>query len=96
VREQVTRLSAILRLADGLDRGHISAVDRVKVRWMRNGIRITPIPRNVHQPMRLEVWGANRKAQLLEKIAGVPVEIVGSRAAQMVARVRDRVERSPT
>jgi exopolyphosphatase / guanosine-5'-triphosphate,3'-diphosphate pyrophosphatase len=95
-RAQVMRLSAILRLADGLDRGHISAVDRVKVRWMRSGIRITPIPRNVHQPMRLEVWGASRKAHLLEKVAGVPVEIVGSRAAQVAAKVRDRVERSPT
>jgi exopolyphosphatase/guanosine-5'-triphosphate,3'-diphosphate pyrophosphatase len=92
----VKRLSAILRLADGLDRGHISAVDRVKVRWMHNRIRITPIPRNIHQPMRLEVWGASRKAQLLEKIAGVPVEIVGSRAAQTAAAITDRVSRSPT
>ncbi|HMI57916.1 MAG TPA: Ppx/GppA phosphatase family protein [Gemmatimonadaceae bacterium] len=96
VREQVKRLSAILRLADGLDRGHISAVDRVKVRWMRNRIRITPIARNIHQPMRLEVWGASRKAQLLEKIAGVPVEIVGSRVAQSAAALTDRILRSPT
>jgi exopolyphosphatase / guanosine-5'-triphosphate,3'-diphosphate pyrophosphatase len=95
-RAQVRRLSAILRLADGLDRGHISAVDRVKVRWMHDRIRITPIPRNVHQPMRLEVWGAGRKARLLEKVAGVPVEIVGSRAVQMLATVTDRAERSPT
>jgi exopolyphosphatase / guanosine-5'-triphosphate,3'-diphosphate pyrophosphatase len=95
-REQVRRLSAILRLADGLDRGHISAVDRVKVRWMHDRIRITPIPRNVHQPMRLEVWGAGRKARLLEKVAGVPVEIVGSRAVQMLATITDRAEHSPT
>ena len=95
-REQVKRLSAILRLADGLDRGHISAVDRVKVRWMHDRIRITPIPRNVHQPMRLEVWGASRKQRLLEKVVGVPVEIVGSRAAQMVATITDRAVRSPT
>ena len=95
-REQVRRLSAILRLADGLDRGHISAVDRVKVRWMHDRIRITPIPRNVHQPMRLEVWGASRKAQLLQKVAGVPVEIVGRARHTMVATIRDRAERSPT
>ena len=95
-RDLVRRLSAILRLADGLDRGHISAVDRVKVRWMHDRIRITPIPRNVHQPMRLEIWGASRKAHLLEKVAGVPVEIVGLRAAQMVAAFTDRAERFPT
>jgi len=68
----------------------------VKVRWMHNRIRITPIPRNVHQPMRLEVWGASRKARLLEKVAGAPVEIVGSRAAQAIAALTDRAERSPT
>jgi len=96
VREQVRRLSAILRLADGLDRGHISAVDRVKVRWTRERIRITPIARNIHQPMRLEIWGGSRKSQLLEKLAGVPVEIVGSRAAQTVAAITDRAVRSPT
>ena len=67
-REQVRRLSAILRLADGLDRGHISAVDRVKVRWMHDRIRITPVTRNVHQPMRLDVWGAGRKARLIQKV----------------------------
>jgi exopolyphosphatase/guanosine-5'-triphosphate,3'-diphosphate pyrophosphatase len=96
VRDQVRRLSAILRLADGLDRGHISAVDRVKVRWTKEHIRITPIARNIHQPMRLEIWGGSRKAQLLEKIAGVRVEIVGSRAAQAVAKLTDRAARSPT
>jgi len=26
--------------------------------------------------MRLELWGASRKAALLEEVAGVPVEIV--------------------
>ncbi len=96
LREQVRRLSAILRIADGLDRGHISAVDRVKVRWMKGRIRITPIARNIHQPMRLEIWGASRKAQLLEKIARVPVEIVGSRVTHAVAALTDRVARSPT
>ncbi|MEO6211078.1 MAG: Ppx/GppA phosphatase family protein [Gemmatimonadaceae bacterium] len=96
VRDQVRRLSAILRLADGLDRGHISAVDRVKVRWMKDRIRITPIARNIHQPMRLEIWGASRKSQLLEKIAGVPVEIVGSRVAHTAAALTDRAARSPT
>jgi len=98
MREEVRRLSAILRLADGLDRGHICAVDRVRVRWMHDRIRITPIARNIHQPMRLEIWGASRKARLLEKVAGIPVEIVQPRLA---ARIRDRVitdraVRSPT
>jgi hypothetical protein len=65
---------------------------------MHDRIRITPIARNIHQPMRLEIWGASRKARLLEKVAGTPVEIVQPRLA---ARTRDgvitdRAVRSPT
>lgn len=77
MRRQVRRLAAILRVADGLDRGHVSAVDRVKVRWIERAIRITPVPRVASRTMRLELWGASRKAGLLEEVAGVPVEIVG-------------------
>ncbi|MBX7118943.1 MAG: Ppx/GppA family phosphatase [Gemmatimonadaceae bacterium] len=75
-REKVRRLAALLRVADGFDRGHASAVERVKVRWLERAIRITPVPRRANDPMRLELWGAARKAQLLEAVAGLPVEIV--------------------
>lgn len=83
-REKVRRLSGILRVADGLDRGHVSAVERVKVRWMERAIRITPVPRRATAPLRLELWGASRKAGLLADIAGVPVEIVGPDGAVYV------------
>src|SRR3954470_957704 len=35
LRRRIKVLSAILRVADGFDRGHVSAVKAVKVRWMR-------------------------------------------------------------
>ena len=76
MRRQVRRLAALLRVADGLDRGHVSAVDKAKVRWVERCIRITPVPRLANRTMRLELWGASRKAALLEEVAGVPVEIV--------------------
>lgn len=75
-RAQVKRLAALLRVADGLDRGHGNTVARVRVRWGERGIRITAIPRQRGAPLRLEVWGAARKRRLLERVAGVPVEIV--------------------
>lgn len=98
LRAQVRRLSAILRLADGLDRGHIAAVDQIRVRWLRDRIRLTPIPRNIHQSMRLEIWGGRRKASLLEKVAGVSIEIVEARLANSTRErpVKDRAVRSPT
>jgi exopolyphosphatase/guanosine-5'-triphosphate,3'-diphosphate pyrophosphatase len=76
-RDRVRRLSALLRVADGLDRGHVSAVERVKVRWVERAIRITPVARRATAPLRLELWGAGRKAGLLADVAGVPVEVVG-------------------
>lgn len=76
-RERVRRLAAILRVADGLDRGHVGAVERVKVRWVQRAVRITPVPRRARDRLRLELWGGSRKASLLAELAGVPVEIVG-------------------
>ena len=77
LRDQVDRLSAILRVADGFDRGHVGAVETLKVRWMARAIRITPVPARGASPLRLELWGAHRKSQMLAALAGVPVEIVG-------------------
>ena len=76
LRRRITRLSALLRLADGLDRGHVGAVADLKVRWTQRALRITPVPSSPRMPMRLEMWGANRKSALLAKVAGLPVEIV--------------------
>jgi exopolyphosphatase/guanosine-5'-triphosphate,3'-diphosphate pyrophosphatase len=76
LRQRIKRLSALLRVADGFDRGHVSAVADLKTRWMQRAIRITPVPATQRTSMRLEMWGANRKSELLEKVAGVPIEIV--------------------
>ena len=75
-RRRIIRLSALLRIADGLDRGHVGAVDRVKVRWMERALRITPSPVPRAKSLRLELWGASRKAGLLSELIGVPVEII--------------------
>ena len=77
-RRRVRRLAAVLRVADGLDRGHVGAVERVKVRWMARALRVTPVPVAKAKSLRLELWGASRKAGLLADLIGVPVEIVGA------------------
>lgn len=76
LRRRIKRLSALLRVADGFDRGHVGAVADLKIRWMQRAIRITPVASDRRANMRLEMWGANRKSGLLAKIAGIPVEIV--------------------
>jgi exopolyphosphatase/guanosine-5'-triphosphate,3'-diphosphate pyrophosphatase len=75
-RARIRRLAAILRVADGFDRGHVGAVQSIKVRWLARAIRLTAVPDPRARTTRLELWGASRKSDLLEKVAGVPVEIV--------------------
>jgi exopolyphosphatase/guanosine-5'-triphosphate,3'-diphosphate pyrophosphatase len=76
VRQTIKKLSAILRVADGFDRGHAAAVAELKVRWMERALRITALPSRPAYNLRLELWGASRKSNLLAELAGVPVEIV--------------------
>jgi exopolyphosphatase / guanosine-5'-triphosphate,3'-diphosphate pyrophosphatase len=76
LRQRIKRLAAILRVADGFDRGHVGAVGEIKVRRLQRAIRLTPVPVQYSAPTRLEAWGAHRKSGLLAAIAGVPIEIV--------------------
>ncbi|MFN2397524.1 MAG: HD domain-containing protein [Gemmatimonadaceae bacterium] len=76
LRRRVVRLAALLRVADGFDRGHVSAVQRLETRWTATTIRITPVPRSPRHEMGIELWGATRKARLLARIAARPLEIL--------------------
>jgi exopolyphosphatase/guanosine-5'-triphosphate,3'-diphosphate pyrophosphatase len=75
-RRRVRLLSAILRVADGFDRGHVSSLRGLKVRWSDRALRITAVPIPKARSLRLELWGAARKSKLLAKVTGLPVEIV--------------------
>lgn len=70
----VTKLSAILRIADGLDRNHAASVRSVAVRRSGNRLRICATPRS-GRSLDLELWGAERKKQLFEETFGVRVTI---------------------
>jgi exopolyphosphatase / guanosine-5'-triphosphate,3'-diphosphate pyrophosphatase len=77
LRRKVKALAGILRVADGLDRGHVGAVESLKVRWLDRALRITPMPSRADASLRLESWGAHRKSGLLARVVKRPVEIVG-------------------
>jgi len=74
MRRRIERLAALLRVADGLDRGHASAVDHVVVEKTAGTVRIIAVP-VPGANLRLDVWGAARKAELLEALLGVGLEI---------------------
>lgn len=75
LRRRIKRLSAILRVADGLDRGHASAVEDIRLQLTPSGLDIKAIPASDSYDLRLELWGASRKAGLLEDVLGIPVRI---------------------
>jgi len=64
-RAVVRRLSGLLRVADGLDRGHTSIVERVRTRLMEHRLSIRVVPRLGRADVSLECWGAQRKADVL-------------------------------
>ncbi|HTC24388.1 MAG TPA: Ppx/GppA phosphatase family protein [Gemmatimonadales bacterium] len=64
----VRRVSALLRVADGLDRGHTSNVDQVTVTVEPGELVIAVAPRVAGADLSLECWGAERKSDVLAKL----------------------------
>ena len=71
----VRRLSGILRIADGLDRGHAAVVDQVTTRLTHDQLFIRVTPKRLGADLALEVWGASRKADVLEDVLDRKVRI---------------------
>jgi exopolyphosphatase / guanosine-5'-triphosphate,3'-diphosphate pyrophosphatase len=67
-QEIVRRLSAILRVADGLDRGHSAAVEKVTSRLDDKALTVTVTPATKGTDLGLECWGASRKADVMAKL----------------------------
>ena len=76
LRERIVKLSALLRFADGFDRGHVGAVAKLKMRWAADALRVTVVETEGASTVRLECWGASRKKELLEDVLGRPVEVI--------------------
>jgi exopolyphosphatase/guanosine-5'-triphosphate,3'-diphosphate pyrophosphatase len=74
-KKRVKKLSAIMRIADGLDRSHYQNVRSINV--VKTSDKIT-IELYTEEDPQLEIWGAMRKNLLLEEVTGKTVEIVES------------------
>lgn len=75
----VRRLAAILRVADGLDRGHTAVVESVTCELAPDRLTIRVAPRLAGADFSLELWGAERKGDVLAKVLGREVEVVEAR-----------------
>jgi exopolyphosphatase/guanosine-5'-triphosphate,3'-diphosphate pyrophosphatase len=67
-QDVVRRLSGLLRVADGLDRGHSAAVDTVTARLEPKVLTLTVKAADAGTDLGLECWGASRKADVLAKL----------------------------
>jgi exopolyphosphatase/guanosine-5'-triphosphate,3'-diphosphate pyrophosphatase len=76
-RRIVRRLAGLLRVADGLDRGHTAAVDRLTVTAIDDRCVIRAFPRVASADLSLEIWGASRKRDVLERALGMEVVLGG-------------------
>ena len=76
LRDRIVKLSALLRFADGMDRGHVAAVDGFRIRWTQDAVRVSVSARAEATNVRLECWGASRKRQLLESLLGRRIQVI--------------------
>lgn len=74
-QRKVRRLSAILRLADALDRGHRSKVQSLEVAVSSREVTLRVTGR---EDLSLETWTTARKASLFEQTFKRPVRVVSS------------------
>jgi exopolyphosphatase/guanosine-5'-triphosphate,3'-diphosphate pyrophosphatase len=72
VRKRVKKLAAILRVADGLDRSHYQNVLSLDIR--KDEETVTFLITTQADPQ-LEIWGAQRKSHLFEKVTARTLEI---------------------
>jgi len=72
-RQTVTKLAAILRVADGLDRGHRSAVRDARVEFEPQRVQLVLTP--AFGDVDAELWAADRKKKLLETVLGRAVHL---------------------
>jgi exopolyphosphatase/guanosine-5'-triphosphate,3'-diphosphate pyrophosphatase len=78
-RRLIGRLSGVLRIADGLDRTHSQAVTGLKVRALRDGLRL-----NIEAPAppEVECADAQRKSDLFRKAFDTDLEMVWRRSGK--------------
>jgi exopolyphosphatase/guanosine-5'-triphosphate,3'-diphosphate pyrophosphatase len=71
----VRRLSGILRIADGLDRGHTATVENVQTEITKSRLVVTAIPHLAGADLSLEIHSAEELADVLSKYLDKEVQV---------------------
>jgi exopolyphosphatase/guanosine-5'-triphosphate,3'-diphosphate pyrophosphatase len=84
-RDRVVKLAALLRFADGMDRGHVAAVGTLRLKLANDALRVTVVEAEGATTVRLECWGASRKRHLLEELLGRPIIVLAPDGTEISA-----------
>ena len=84
-RDRVVKLAALLRFADGMDRGHVAAVGALRLKLANDALRVTVVEAEGATTVRLECWGASRKRHLLEELLGRPIIVLAPDGTEISA-----------
>lgn len=71
-KDAVKKLSALLRIADGLDRTHTGNIVEIQPH-LKNGLVIFEVIYTKHFP-EIEIWGAERRKELFEEVFNLSVK----------------------
>jgi exopolyphosphatase/guanosine-5'-triphosphate,3'-diphosphate pyrophosphatase len=71
----VQRLAGMLRVAEGLDRGHTANVEKLTVELCPTRLTVRAVPRYAGADLSLECWGAQEQADVLAKVLAREVVI---------------------
>jgi exopolyphosphatase/guanosine-5'-triphosphate,3'-diphosphate pyrophosphatase len=80
-RALVLRTTGLLRVADGLDRGHTAVVEELTAELTRKKLVLRIAPRRSGANMALEMWAGRRKSDVLQKVLGRKVTFAASLAS---------------
>ena len=93
LRKTVKRLSAMVRLAEGLDRSHAQAISAVDL-YPRRDSYLARL--RTSGDAELEVWSAHRHVEPLEQILGKPIRFeLSGRTKPAAGRKTKKTERRP-
>ena len=73
-KEKVKMLAGILRIADGLDRGHSANVQNIQLSISGKVYKIGVLAED-SKDVTLEIWGVNMRKELFEEVFGYTAEI---------------------
>lgn len=84
-QQSVNRLSALLRLADGLDRTHMQRIRSLRCQWQDARVVVCALADEMPE---VDLWGARQKGKLFEQVFGVNLELAWQPTGQANGQVR--------